>query len=302
MKYTKVPDRGDPSNIPQIFSGFNISLLCCRFWWLKNWESENQSFPYWRIYHNKNLGSFITFEGITTELTPEKIILIPPYTAFSSRFKKNEMPKSGYCLEGGRIENMDYENEFADKEVAFHMFIHFNLGIPYDFISPQIFSFDVNDDLKIELDKVISNLQENHEQISVQSSLSIYKIIMLTISQIPKEFWSITTSDQRILNVLRMIDEQLSEELTNQQMAHKANMGVNSFARYFRDEMGMPPQQFLRQRKVQKASILLHHTNDTIEEIARLSGFCDRFHLAKVFMENTGFSPAKYRKQFYQKS
>lgn len=302
MKFYKVPERGDPSNIPQVFSGLNINLLCCRFWWLKNWESRDMSFPYWRIYWNKNSGSIINFEGTITELNPDRIILIPPYTAFSSRLKKNTIPPSGYCLEGGRVDKNNPESDYLNEGVVLHLFIHFNLGMPYDFISPQIISFNVNNDLIRDLELLTSDLQENFEQISVQSSLIIYKIIILTVSQIPKEFWNLTTSDKRILNVLRTIEEHLSEELSNQELAQKANMAVNSFARYFREEIGMPPQQFIRQQRVQKASIMLHHTAETIEEIARLSGFCDRFHLARVFKEHTSYSPAQYRKQFYPKS
>ena len=79
-------------------------------------------------------------------------------------------------------------------------------------------------------------------------------------------------------------------------------MAINSFARVFKEEIGIPPQQFVRERRVQKTSILLHHTSETIEEIARLSGFCDRFHLARVFKEVTSYSPAQYRKQYYPKS
>jgi transcriptional regulator GlxA family with amidase domain len=102
--------------------------------------------------------------------------------------------------------------------------------------------------------------------------------------------------------VLREIEDHISEELTNKRLAKVANMAVNSFARVFKEEIGLPPQHFVRERRVQKTSILLHHTTEPIEEIARLSGFCDRFHLARVFKEVTTYSPAQYRKQFYPKS
>lgn len=302
MKFLNVPEKGDPSNLPQIFSGLNINLLCCRYWWLKNWESRDMSFPYWRIYWNQNSGSTINFAGKITELNPDRIVLIPPYTSFSSRLKNNAIPPSGYCLEGGRVDLSNPASGLLPEGIVLHLFIHFNLGMPYDFISPQIFSFEVSDDLKNDLKRLTYDLQENYEQISVQSSLIIYKIIILTVSQIPKEFWNLTTSDHRILNVLRVIEEKLSKELTNQHLAQTANMAINSFTRYFREEIGIPPQQFIRQRRVQKASILLHHTSESIEEIARQSGFCDRFHLARVFKENTSYSPAQYRKQFYPKS
>jgi len=301
MKFYKVPDKGDPSNIPQLFSGLNINLLCCRFWWLKNWESRDMSFPYWRIYWNKSFGGIISFAGKTIELTPNQVILIPPYTAFSSRLKENTIPPSGYNLEGGRVGEGETETDLLFQGAVLHLFIHFNLGMPYDFIAPQLFSFEVSSELRTDLDELSSSLQQNNVQLSVHSSLLIYKIIILAVSQISKEFWNLSTTDQRILNVLREIEDHISEELTNKRLAQVANMAVNSFARAFKEEIGIPPQQFVRERRVQKTSILLHHTSDPIEEIARLSGFCDRFHLARVFKEVTSYSPAQYRKQFYPK-
>ena len=184
MKFFKVPDKGDPSNIPQLFSGLNINLLCCRFWWLKNWESRNMSFPYWRIYWNKSCGGIISFADKTIEMTPNQIILIPPYTAFSSRLKKNARPLSGYKLEGGRIGEDDSEADLMHEGTVLHLFIHFNLGMPYDFIAPQLFSFNVYEDLRTDLDELSLSLQQNNEKLSVQSSLLIYKIIILIFNNI----------------------------------------------------------------------------------------------------------------------
>ncbi len=260
------------------------------------------SFPYWRIYWNKSTGGIISFAGQTIEMTPDQIILIPPYTAFSSRLKENTIPASGYNLEGGIVEEAVSETDLLSDGAVLHLFIHFNLGMPYDFISPQLFSFKVVHDLRDDLEELSHSLTQNNEQLSVQSSLLIYKIIILAVSQISKEFWNLATTDQRILNVLREIEDHIPEELTNKRLAQVANMAVNSFARIFKEEIGIPPQQFVRERRVQKTSILLHHSSVPIDEIARLSGFCDRFHLARVFKEVTSYSPAQYRKQFYPKS
>jgi len=259
------------------------------------------SFPYWRIYWNKTCGGIISFAGKTIEMTPNQVILIPPYTAFSSRLKENTIPASGYNLEGGVVTALD-ESELLSSGTVLHLFIHFNLGMPYDFITPQLFSFNVDSELRNDLEELALNLQQNNEQLSVQSSLLIYKIIILTVNQISNEFRNLATTDPRVLNVLREIEDHISEGLTNKRLAEVANRTINSFARFFKEEIGVPPQQFIRERRVQKASILLHHTAEPIDEIARLSGFCDRFHLARVFKEVTSCSPAQYRKQFYPKS
>ncbi len=299
MKFLKVPDRGDPSNITQLFSGFSINLLCCRYWWLVNWESQHMTFPYWRIYWNKSSGGIITFADRTIELNPGQIVLIPPYTAFSSRLIGKSLPESGYNLEGARMEQDAVETSLVEMGAVLHLFIHFNLGMPFDFISPEMFCFPVSRSQRQDLEELTLILKENPDEFSVSSSLLIYKIIILTVSQISKAYWNLTTTDQRILKVLREIEEHPAEVLTNRRLAEVANMAINSFSRLFKEEIGIAPQQFVRERRIQKTSILLHHTNETIEEIASRSGFCDRFHLARVFKNSTGYSPAQYRKKFY---
>ena len=260
------------------------------------------SFPYWRIYWNKSRGGIISFAEKTIEMNPDQLILIPPYTAFSSRLNGNTLPLSGYNLEGARMEQGLNEANLLGEGAVLHLFIHFNLGMPYDFIAPELFCFEVGHGLKTDLEELAFILQQNNEQLSVPSSLLVYKIIILAVSQIPKGHWNLATTDQRILNVLREIEDHISEELTNKKLAKVANMAINSFARIFKEEIGMTPQQFVRKRRVQKTSILLHHTTEPMDEIARLSGFCDRFHLARVFKEITGYSPAKYRKKFHPKN
>jgi AraC-like DNA-binding protein len=260
------------------------------------------TFPYWRIYWNKSSGGIISFAGKTIELNPDQIILIPPYTAFSSRLRGNNLPASGYNLEGARIDAETDEKILLDKGAVLHLFIHFNLGMPFDFISPELFCIDVNPSLQTDLEELSQNLKQNHDEFSVSASLLIYKIIVTTVSQISQEYWNLTTTDLRLLNVLREIEDHLSELLTNKRLAEVANMAINSFARFFKEEIGVPPQQFVRERRVQKTGILLHHTTEPIEEIARISGFCDRFHLARVFKNSTGYSPAQYRKKFYPRN
>lgn len=55
--------------------------------------------------------------------------------------------------------------------------------------------------------------------------------------------WYLATSDQRLLNVLREIEGNISEVLTNRELSVVANIAINSFTRLFKDEIGISPQQ-----------------------------------------------------------
>ncbi|MFC2090659.1 hypothetical protein ACFLT1_07745 [Bacteroidota bacterium] len=70
---SRLPDKGDPSNILQLFPQFNLQLLCCRYWWLKNWEFDELSHPYWRIYWNPEPGATIIYENNEIRLDADKL-------------------------------------------------------------------------------------------------------------------------------------------------------------------------------------------------------------------------------------
>ena len=52
----------------------------------------------------------------------------------------------------------------------------------------------------------------------------------------------------------------------------------------------------MRRIKIEKAMVLLKHSNQTLTEIAFLCGFSDQSHFSKTFRITTGFKPNEFRK------
>ena len=75
-------------------------------------------------------------------------------------------------------------------------------------------------------------------------------------------------------------------------------MATNAFTRLFTDELDISPQRFVKKKRIDKACVLLHHFDYSIDRVASETGFSDRYHFSKIFKQITGFSPAKYRKEF----
>jgi AraC-like DNA-binding protein len=74
-------------------------------------------------------------------------------------------------------------------------------------------------------------------------------------------------------------------------------MATNSFARLFKNIMQLTVQQYIQQKRIEKAIMLFHHSSLEIDEISGECGFYDRHHFSNVFKKQTGFAPAKYRKK-----
>jgi transcriptional regulator GlxA family with amidase domain len=82
----------------------------------------------------------------------------------------------------------------------------------------------------------------------------------------------------------------------NAVLARRCGFGMDHFIRKFKAHTGMTPVQFRLDRKVARAAQLLTSTSQTLEEIAEITGFSDRYHLGRVFSRRFSIGPAAYRK------
>lgn len=294
----KVPDKGDPSDILQLFPKYNLQLLCCRYWRLTKWEFRELSFPYWRIYYNSNKGASINYNGLSVELLPSKIYIIAPNTSYSTHLFHNKIPDQGYAFEGGRIGQNSAATPPPSEKAIEHLFIHFNIGMPYDNISPGIFTFSLNENLEKNIRIIIDHLNVNSSHFSFYSFLAIQSLISELLTNIDESNWDLMAKDYRVLDVLRYMESNLEKDLSNVTLAECCHMATNAFARIFTEEVGISPQRFVQKKRVDTACVLLHHTDNSIEEVAANTGFANRYHFTRIFTKTTGLSPAKYRKEF----
>ena len=295
MRYFSKREKGDPSEIHQVFTGVNLQLWCCRFWQLKQWDCNDMAFPYWRIYWNKNAGGVVSYEQDSYELDENNLLIISPNTPFKAYIKNNHRLDNGIHINGKRIDEQDCEQELA-RNYLLHLFIHFNLGVPFDSIKPGIFQVPLTGEQKLKLGRITDYLKSEAANFSLQVNLQLHSIITEMLFHLDNKLWNMLRIDARILETIRYIDRNIKNNLTNDHLAQLIPMATNSFIRLFRNEMNTSPQLFIKKRKIAKACALFDHTEMGIEEIAFYLGFADRYHFSRVFKQTTGSSPARYRK------
>ena len=262
---------------------------------MQNWEYGELSFPFWRIYHNNYQGGVIIYKDKEYTLTPDKIIMIAPNTSYATRLYNHQIPNTGFIIKGNRV-NAGLP---ADNNYILHLFIHFNLGTPYDNIEPGLFSFELTPHIKEKLDIIKKHLNYEHSRFSFYPTLAIQSLITDLLSFLPQQSWSIITEDSRILKTLAYIEDNLAEDLSNTILANYANLATNAFTRLFTQEIGYSTQKFVKKKRIDKACVLLHHSDRSIDAIAGICGFADRYHFSRIFKQITNISPASYRKSFH---
>ena len=102
----------------------------------------------------------------------------------------------------------------------------------------------------------------------------------------------------RANRVCEYIDSHLQENIALDVLAEIAQLSVHHFARAFRQTLGIPPHNYIVQRRVEHAQQLLRNTDLPVSEIAIVAGFTDQSHLARHFRTITGVSPSLARHRF----
>ena len=128
----------------------------------------------------------------------------------------------------------------------------------------------------------------------------IQSLILEALGQLKEISWEHSSTDRRILKVIRYIDQKTDHTPSNHELASMINLADNSFVRLFRKEMGMPVQRFIKEQKINKACALLDHTDLTIDEVAAQTGFADRYHFSRIFRQIKNIPPGRYRRQRMQ--
>jgi AraC-like DNA-binding protein len=104
-----------------------------------------------------------------------------------------------------------------------------------------------------------------------------------------------TAPDDRFRPVVSYMREHLGEKLTRTKLARRAGLHPAYFDRLFRAAYGTPPMQLLRDLRLRRAQSLLEDTDDTLEQIARVSGLGDAAYLSRVFRAKYGKAPGQHR-------
>lgn len=284
--------KADPSAVKQHFSAINVRIHCCRYWKLSEWEFKNMSFPFWRIYYNTIEGACVYFGHKEVALSEKVIVLIPPYTSFSTSLKRWNKES----LSGSHIQSLDEYHRLKTMKMVDHLFIHFNLGFQHDRVDPDIFVFEINPGLKELLDDIRMYTIYSNGHFGFNETMILHRIIYRLVCLIPDEKRIVRQVDNRILRVIEFIDLHFKKELNNDLLAREAAMATNSYLRLFKQSTGVTLQQFVQNKRIEKAITLMHNQSGSIDQIAEWCGFSDRHHFSKVFKRQVGVAPGVYRK------
>ena len=239
---------------------YNINL------WVPQWNLENRLSKFFLIYWNNTPGAILHFTDHQVEMTPDKLVLIPPFTLISAETRK----------------------PFT------HNFIEFSAGSPFDNVKRSELIYPA---------VIAEDVLRHHGKDRQKFTLSMYSFIYQLLLKIPPEHLLPSPHqaiDPRIDKALKLIDSASPGEYTSGKLAKILNISESRFIHLFKEQTPVSPTHYMLLRRLDVAQHLLQDPERSIAQIAEETGFVDRSHFERVFTKKFNITPAGMRKLFKQ--
>lgn len=102
-------------------------------------------------------------------------------------------------------------------------------------------------------------------------------------------------STYKLKKVLRYIQDSYSKHITLADMADAAGISPKYFCSFFKSMTSKTPFEYLNSYRVERACGRLLGSDDSVTDIAYACGFNDLSYFIKVFKDEKGISPKKFR-------
>lgn len=251
-------------------------------------EGDFQS-PFYQIIGLENPTKF-SVDFTAYSCSGQSIIFLSPYQHFqwqgeaTGSIMKLDFHGDFYCI------------EYHKKEVACNGLLFNNVYLmPFVTISSILFEEIKTIFNKIEIEGAAGSL-------SSESVLKSYLQLILALCSKEKS-WQLANSgifqDELTvgLRFQKVLESSYLIERSVQFYAEQLAMGLDSFSKKVKKELGKSPSQLIQDRVVLEAKKMLHLTYFSIKEIAAKLQFEDEFYFSRYFKKNVGISPSGFRER-----
>lgn len=262
-----------------------------------DWNWKNVNSPFTRLYYVTEGSAQIELpDGIYT-LSPKHMYFIPAFTIHTNICKSNFVHYYLHIYEDHYSDNdwLDHwkfpvEIEATDLDLAlFKRLCEINPHMTLQKSDPT--TYDNNPTL-------MQNLIKNRQR-AFCDKVESRGIVFQLLSRFFKQGQSkIEMEDNRIAKTVLYIRKHLNEAIELEKLAGISCLSKDHFIRLFKKELGTTPLQYINQKKIEKAQLLLITEELAVKEIAFQLAFDDYSYFNRLLKKTTGVTPQEYRRLY----
>jgi len=259
-----------------------------------DWNWKNISSPFTRIYYVKEGKAMIHFSDKTIQLRPGHLYIIPAYTMHS--YECNGLfvhyylhVYEGFKSEMNLMERYDFPTEVSSATEDEQIFERMCEQHPYAKLP------DSNPEAYDNADQ-FTDFIHRYRDMSLWQKMELRGAILILFSRFMREATPhVWTTDERLKHVLEYIHSHIAKDIDVGELAGEACITKPYLIRLFKKELRISPLQYINNKKVERAQLLLYTTDMPVKEIAYALGFSDHSYFIRMFRKMSGITPQDYR-------
>lgn len=263
-----------------------------------NWNYKNVISPYHRIYYIDKGEAFIEDRFNSLKLEPGFIYIIPSYTlcnlvcsTYLSQYFVQffEESSNGSSFFGNA--HFVYKTPAREIDIInFKRLIEINPGR----------GLDRSDDPKIYESPIYYTYYQKLNEIQSHSDFIETQGILLQLISRFSIIGQFHTEQHgniplKMLDAIRYISINLHQEISVKMLAEQYSCNAEHFSRLFLRHVGIRPQAYIIQKRIDRAKHMMSSQAISLGEIAERTGFGSLSSFSRVFKQETGFSPRAYK-------
>lgn len=182
-------------------------------------------------------------------------------------------------------------------EIMGHYFIHLIPDVFTDhFFSLLAFEKELTLPVKV-ADYLFTNVVYHHTGEDSYAKIVTSNSIHLILSYFFRHTADMTARQDlsKFVEVFDYIDKHIGEPISLSELANLMFMNKVYFSNLFKKSFGISPQQYIQQKKLDRARLLLADPTLSIAEVARSLSFYDPAAFTAFFKKQTGTTPKQFR-------
>ena len=262
-----------------------------------DWNWRNVNSPFTRLYYVTEGAARILLPTGIQELKPDHLYLVPSFTTHSYLCDTHFVHYylhiyEDHQSESSILEDFSFPTEIPAGDLELPL-IKRLCGINPTMQLPQSdpTSYDNNPTL---IKNIIKNKQRTFCD-KVESRGIVYQLMARFLKDAqPKA----EINDDRIQKVLSYIRKNIYKTIDIDSLAAISCLSKDHFIRLFKKEVNNTPLQYINQKKIEKAQLILITDSMPVKNISYLLAYEDHSYFNRLFKKLTGVTPQQYRDRY----
>jgi AraC-like DNA-binding protein len=233
------------------------------------------------------------FDKPAFDYLPGETVIVPPNETMIIDFPEASDDNPTQCIalavdDGYIRDTLNYLDNYYNTGDEQH---HWNLTF-------NQYHFENDHEVTDLINKLIRVCTSNDKAKNIYADLQLKELLIRLIQTQHLQQVSLDSADNnqsRLHYVLNYIQEHLTEKIAVDALSRKAYLSRNMFFRWFKEQFGITPLEYINRERLKLAKQLLSNPHHNISTVSKLSGFSDVNYFVRIFKKTEGTTPKAYQ-------